>query len=282
MSSELTGSMTMEAAVLPGTPRFVIEQYKTLAERARERVFGIIEEDVIILDTETTGLSVRDNELIEISAAVLTQQGITERFDTFVHPTGPIPDEIIKLTGIRNADVIHAPSAREAVEALAEFVAGRPVVAHNATFDRSFIEAVKGGVNVSDIWIDSLALSRIALPRLASHKLSSMAELFGCAAVSHRATDDVDALAGMWRILLTALTDLPAGLLRLLADTHPDVAWSYRPVFSFLAQNMTDEPFSLRAARARVLEDEPGEERFDSDDACCARHAKRPSHRGML
>ncbi|WP_308622765.1 helicase C-terminal domain-containing protein [uncultured Enorma sp.] len=258
--------MTMEAAVLPGTPRFVIEQYKTLAERARERVFGIIEEDVVILDTETTGLSVRDNELIEISAAVLTQQGIKERFDTFVHPTGPIPDEIIKLTGIRNADVIHAPSAREAVEALAEFVAGRPVVAHNATFDRSFIEAVKGGVNVSDIWIDSLALSRIALPRLASHKLSSMAELFGCAAVSHRATDDVDALAGMWRILLTALTDLPAGLLRLLADTHPDVAWSYRPVFSFLAQNMTDEPFSLRAARARVLEDEPGEERFDSDD----------------
>lgn len=265
MSSELTGSMTMEAAVLPGTPRFVIEQYKTLAERARERVFGIIEEDVVILDTETTGLSVRDNELIEISAAVLTQQGIKERFDTFVHPTGPIPDEIIKLTGIRNADVIHAPSAREAVAALAQFVAGRPVVAHNATFDRSFIEAVKGGVNVSDIWIDSLALSRIALPRLASHKLSSMAELFGCAAVSHRATDDVDALAGMWRILLTALTDLPAGLLRLLADTHPDVAWSYRPVFSFLAQNMTDEPFSLRAARARVLEDEPGEERFDAD-----------------
>lgn len=266
MSSELIGSMTMEAAVLPGTPRFVIEQYKTLAERARERVFGIIEEDVVILDTETTGLSVRDNELIEISAAVLTQQGIKERFDTFVHPTGPIPDEIIKLTGIRNADVIHAPSAREAVEALAEFVAGRPVVAHNATFDRSFIEAVRGGVNVSDIWIDSLALSRIALPRLASHKLSSMAELFGCAAVSHRATDDVDALAGMWRILLTALTDLPAGLLRLLADTHPDVAWSYRPVFSFLAQNMTDEPFSLRAARSRVLEGEPGEERFDADD----------------
>ena len=41
--------MTMEAAVLPGTPRVVIEQYKTLAERARERVFGIIEEDVVIL-----------------------------------------------------------------------------------------------------------------------------------------------------------------------------------------------------------------------------------------
>lgn len=263
-SAQAIGSM--EEAVLPGTPRFVIEAYRTLAERAKDRSFGLIEEDVVILDTETTGLSVRDNELIEISAAVVSGTKIIDRFDTFVHPTGPIPEEIIKLTGITNADVAGAPSAREAVAALAEFVGGRPVVAHNATFDRSFIESVRGGVGVSDIWIDSLALSRIALPRLASHKLSFIAELFGCAAVSHRATDDVDALAGVWHILLAALCDLPNGLLKLLANSHPDVPWSYRPVFSYLAQIVPDEPFSLRAARARVLEEEPGEERFDADE----------------
>ena len=264
--ADQTPRAAMDEAVLPGTPDFVIEAYRTLAERAREMDFGLLEEDVIILDTETTGLSVRDNELIEISAAVLSRQGITERFDTFVHPTGPIPEEIVALTGITNADVAHAPSARDAVAQLADFVGGRPVVAHNATFDRSFIEAVKGGVAVSDLWIDSLALSRIALPRLISHKLSSMAELFGCASVSHRATDDVDALAGVWHILLGALCDLPAGLLRLLADSHPDVPWAYRPIFSALAQNLSDEPFSLRAARVRVLDGEPGEERFDADE----------------
>lgn len=264
--ADQTPRAAMDEAVLPGTPDFVVEAYRTLAERAREMDFGLLEEDVIILDTETTGLSVRDNELIEISAAVLSRQGITERFDTFVHPTGPIPEEIVALTGITNADVAHAPSAREAVAQLADFVGGRPVVAHNATFDRSFIEAVKGGVAVSDLWIDSLALSRIALPRLISHKLSSMAELFGCTSVSHRATDDVDALAGVWHILLAALCDLPAGLLRLLADSHPDVPWAYRPIFSALAQNLPDEPFSLRTARARVLDGEPGEERFDADE----------------
>ena len=153
-----------------------------------------------------------------------------------MHPGRPIPPEIIELTHITNRDVEHAPAPREAVAALAEFVQGCPVIAHNATFDRTFIEAVPGGVNVSDIWIDSLALSRIALPRLASHKLASMAELFGCSAVSHRANDDVDALAGVWRVLLCALTDLPAGLLRRFADMHPDVPWSYRPIFSYLAQ----------------------------------------------
>lgn len=180
--------MLIEDAVSPGTPQFVIDSYATLAERAKTQSFGLIEEDVIVLDTETTGLSVQDNELIEISAARLSGREVIDRFDTFVHPKQLIPAEITELTSITNADVADAPSAVEAVAALADFVGGCPVIAHNATFDRSFIESVKGGVNVSDIWIDSLALSRIALPRLASHKLSFMADLFGCDSVSHRAT----------------------------------------------------------------------------------------------
>lgn len=256
----------MAAAVLPGTPDFVIDQYATLADRAKNRSFGLIEDDVIVLDTETTGLSCAENELIEISAARLRGREIVDRFDMFVRPSGLIPPEITELTSITNADVAHAPRAEEAVAALEEFVQGCPVIAHNATFDRSFIESVKGGVKVSDIWIDSLALSRIALPRLASHKLASMAELFGCAAVSHRASDDVEALCGVWRILLCALADLPGGLMRLLADMHPDVRWAYRPIFSFLAGEQQSEPFSLVAARARVVQADAEPDHIDADE----------------
>lgn len=256
----------MAAAVLPGTPGFVIEQYATLAERAKNRSFGLIEDDVIVLDTETTGLSCAENELIEISAARLRGREVVDRFDTFVHPNGLIPLEITELTSITNADVAHAPRAEEAVAALEEFVQGCPVIAHNATFDRSFIESVKGGVKVSDIWIDSLALSRIALPRLSSHKLATMAELFGCAAVSHRASDDVEALCGVWRILLCALTDLPGGLMRLLADMHPDVRWPYRPIFSFLAGERQGETFSLEASRAQVMQADAEPDHIDADE----------------
>lgn len=256
----------MAAAVLPGTPGFVIEQYATLAPRAKNRSFGLIEDDVIVLDTETTGLSCAENELIEISAARLRGREVVDRFDTFVHPNGLIPPEITELTSITNADVAHAPRAEEAVAALEEFVQGCPVIAHNATFDRSFIESVKGGVRVSDIWIDSLALSRIALPRLSSHKLATMAELFGCAAVSHRASDDVEALCGVWRILLCALTDLPGGLMRLLADMHPDVRWPYRPIFSFLAGERQGETFSLEAARAQVMQADAEPDHIDADE----------------
>lgn len=256
----------MAAAVLPGTPGFVIEQYATLAQRAKNRSFGLIEDDVIVLDTETTGLSCAENELIEISAARLRGREVVDRFDTFVHPNGLIPPEITELTSITNADVAHAPRAEEAVAALEEFVQGCPVIAHNATFDRSFIESVKGGVRVSDIWIDSLALSRIALPRLSSHKLATMAELFGCAAVSHRASDDVEALCGVWRILLCALTDFPGGLMRLLADMHPDVRWPYRPIFSFLAGERQGETFSLEAARAQVMQADAEPDHIDADE----------------
>lgn len=256
----------MAAAVLPGTPGFVIEQYATLVDRAKNRSFGLIEDDVIVLDTETTGLSCAENELIEISAARLRGREVVDRFDTFVHPNGLIPPEITELTSITNADVAHAPRAEEAVAALEEFVQGCPVIAHNATFDRSFIESVKGGVRVSDIWIDSLALSRIALPRLSSHKLATMAELFGCAAVSHRASDDVEALCGVWRILLCALTDLPGGLMRLLADMHPDVRWPYRPIFSFLAGERQGETFSLEAARAQVMQADAEPDHIDADE----------------
>lgn len=258
--------MLIEEAVSPGTPGFVIDSYATLAERARTREFGLIEDDVIVLDTETTGLSVTDNELIEISAARLRGREVVDRFDTFVHPSTLIPPEITELTSITNADVMDAPSAEEAVAELREFVQGAPVIAHNATFDRSFIESVKGGVKVSDIWIDSLALSRIALPRLVSHKLSFIADVFGCASVSHRANDDVEALCGVWRILLTALADLPQGLMKLLADMHPDVPWTYRPIFSYLAAENPGAVFSLAEARTRVLSAVKEPERLDADE----------------
>lgn len=252
-ASAAASPLAMAAAVLPGTPQQVIDAYATLAARAETRSFGLIEDDVVVLDTETTGLSHRENELIEIAAARLRGREIVDRFDTFVKPSGLIPAEITELTSITNVDVAHAPSAEGAVAALTEFVGVAPVIAHNAAFDRGFIEAVSGGSEVSDIWIDSLALSRIALPRLSSHKLASMAELFGCASVSHRANADVEALCGVWRILLCGLDDLPLGLMRRLADMHPDVPWSYRPIFSFLAGSHPDAVFSLVSARHDIL-----------------------------
>ena len=261
-----TNEVCLEDLILPGTPKSVADAYRSLADRARTARFGLLEDDVVVLDTETTGLSFKDCELIEISAARLSGREVVERFETFVDPGRPIPPEIQKLTGISQVDVAGAPSPKEAVAALAEFVGGAPVLAHNATFDRTFVEAVPGGANVSDIWIDTLSLSRIALPRLSSHRLADMASAFGCAAVTHNSSDDVDALCGMWRIILCALTDLPAGFLGYLAGMHEEIDWAFRPVLSGLALADEGVRFSLPAVRAKIVAAQQGHVREDAQE----------------
>ena len=248
-----TTPVTLSDLILPGTPESVAHAYATLAERAEHTSFGLLEEDLIVLDTETTGLSFKDCTLIEISAARISGGRIADRFETFVDPGRPIPPEIVALTGITSLDVAGAPSAEEAVRDLAEFCGGMPVIAHNATFDRTFVEKVRGGREVSDVWIDSLALSRIALPRLRSHSLSDMAAAFGCDSVTHRAGDDVDALCGMWRIILMALSDLPRGLAGLFAGMHEEVEWPYRAIFSHLALEDPSARFSLKSVRKDLV-----------------------------
>lgn len=253
-SSGVRATMTpLDALMLPGTPASVRQNYRTLAERAKTRDFGLFEGEVVVLDTETTGLSVRTSELMEIAAARMSGREITGRFHSFVRISGPVPEETKRLTGITDLDLVGAPPAEDAVRDLAEFVSGSPVIAHNASFDRSFIESVKGGHDVTDVWIDSLALSRIALPRLSSHKLADMAEAFGCHAVAHQAGDDVDALCGMWRIMLCALSDLPSGLLGTLADMHPEVEWQFRAVLSQLAGEQVGARFSLSHERRELV-----------------------------
>ena len=267
----------LEDILLPGTPERTVEAYRGLARRAQTEDFGLLEDDVIVLDTETTGLSFATCQLTEIAAARLRGREIVDRFRTFVNPGMPIPANIVALTHITDADVAGAPSSEEAVSQLAEFVGGAPVLAHNATFDRTFIERVPGGREVSELWVDTLALSRIALPRLSTHRLQDMADAFGCASVSHRAMDDVEALAGMWRVMLCGLTELPPGLLEHLANMHPEVEWAYRPILSHLALANPGVPFSLIGVRRDLVAQEKAHARPDVDDMDAEPVAPLPS-----
>lgn len=240
----------LEAIITPGTDADVVANYATLAERARVRDFGLLEDDVIVIDTETTGLDFKECELIEVAAARLRGREVVDTMDLFVKPSQPIPAEIVAITGIDNDMVADAEDAATVVAKFIEFAGDAPLVAHNATFDRHFMEKGNGGRPVGSVWIDSLELSRIVLPCLASHKLHDLSRAFDLHQSTHRAIDDVIATCGLWRVLLTAASDLPAGLLCELADMYPAVPWTYRPVFAQLAAERPDMPFSLVEQRA--------------------------------
>ena len=125
----------LEAIITPGTDRDVVEKYATLAERAKSYDFGLLEDDVVVIDTETTGLDFKSCELIEVAAARLRGREIVDTLDLFVKPSSPIPAEIVAITGITDEMVADADNAVEVTRAFPEFAGDTPLVAHNATFD---------------------------------------------------------------------------------------------------------------------------------------------------
>ena len=96
-------------------------------------------DEIVCFDIETTGLKVRREAITEIGAVVLKNGEITERFQTFVNPNRRLTPEIIGLTGITDAMLADAPQLKDALTAFLQFVNGRPLAAHNAEFDISFI-----------------------------------------------------------------------------------------------------------------------------------------------
>ena len=129
----------LDALLIPGTDEAVRARYHALAEASHDATLSLIEDDVVVVDTETTGLDPAYCSLIEIAALRMNGPNIVERFQTFVNPGCSIPEEITELTGITNADIADAPTPREAVAAFAQFAGGCDLVAHNAPFDRGFV-----------------------------------------------------------------------------------------------------------------------------------------------
>ncbi len=253
--------------LVPGTDSTVIDSYASLGERATDAVFGF-EDEIAIVDIETTGFDPDRDSIIEVAALVMQGPEVLGRFHTMVHPGHPVPLETTKLTGIADADVVGAPSVEAAVSRLAEFVAGRDVVAHHVAFDRAFLTRAAGTMAFPGAWIDSLQLARIALPRLRSHRLRDLAEAFGATSATHRAADDVEALAVVWRVLLCGLDALPPSLVARVATLGPDAPWALRRVLAHHAAGKAARPFDVRDLRQGTKAGRV--EAFDdADDVAC-------------
>lgn len=249
----------LDAYILENTPQRTRDRYHQLAQYAATHDFGILDEDVVVIDTETTGFSFNHDELIQIAAARMVHGEITEWYVTFVNPGKPIPEDVAHLTNISDEQVADAPSPNEAVAGLVEFAGNSDMVAHNAHFDRTFVtkypagEALKG-----NRWIDSLDLARIALPRFTSHRLLDLIRAFGGPESTHRADDDVTATCIVYRVLLAGIATLPQPLICTIGHMNEVEDWNTAYVFRCLAdpevwEKTKDVPFDLRSARKESL-----------------------------
>jgi DNA polymerase-3 subunit epsilon len=165
---------------------------------------------VLILDTETTGLDWRAENIIELamlSVAVDMQTGqpvgVVEVYEDFEDPGRPIPAEIVKLTGITPQDV----KGQKLNEAQIIDMVQRAdlIVAHNAGFDRPFVEN-RLEVFEHKAWACSFAGINWKAQGLGSAKLEFLCSELGWFYDAHRAQVDCHALL---RVLSSPLKAQP-------------------------------------------------------------------------
>ncbi len=164
--------------------------------------------EFVIFDIETTGLSAKNCGITQIGALRFKDGEILDRFETYVNPGMPIPQNITELTGITDAMVANAPSEEEAVKQFLEFSGDRMLVAHNAGFDVSFISrvATQFGIPFTNTYLDTVSLSRYINSDISRHSLDALARYYKLGSFDHhRATDDTDMLARIFTCMIRKL-----------------------------------------------------------------------------
>ena len=168
---------------------------------------------LVVLDTETTGLDAERDRIIDIGAVRLGPDlEVRDRFVTLVDPGVPIPLFITRLVGITDADVRGAPSFPAAFADLREFAGDAVLVGHNVGFDRDHLAAGArraGLPPLANAWFDTLEAALLLYPELERHALAILAAEFGIER-RHRALPDAETAADVLRRLCARAAGLGA------------------------------------------------------------------------
>jgi DNA polymerase-3 subunit epsilon len=162
----------------------------------------------IVLDTETTGLDPREgHRLIEVAAVELSDLMPTGRhFHCYINPERDIDPDAQRIHGLSRDVLSDKPvfAAPLVAEALLSFIGDAPIVAHNAAFDRGFLNHELGRAGLEALpeprWIDSLAIAQKSFPG-AYNSLDALCKRFKISLVErdkHGALIDAKLLAGVY------------------------------------------------------------------------------------
>ncbi len=203
--------------IILGVEGYLVDDLKAIVVNPKNLT---LDQDYVVFDLETTGFSPVKNNIIEIGAVKIQNGKITDRFSTFVNPREPIPYKIQQLTSIRDEDVMDAPVIEDILPQFLEFSKGCVMVAHNASFDMSFIteNCKRLGLTHEETVVDTVGVARILLPGQAKHTLDACAKTLGISLENHhRAVDDAEATA---EIFVKFLPMLKAAGANKLADIN--------------------------------------------------------------
>jgi len=185
---------------------------------------------VVVLDFETTGLSpAYGDRAIEIGAVRIENGEIKDRFQELMNPGQPIDSFIESYTGITNDMLKDARPCKEVMSQFAEFIGDYNLVAHNASFDKRFLDAELK--RVSKLYTGKFACSMLLSRRLyqdaRNHKLATLVKYTKIPSDGnfHRALYDSEMTAKLWLVMLEhingqyGLSSIPFTLTQKLTKT---------------------------------------------------------------
>ena len=193
--------------VIYGVEAYLVDDLKEAVMNCKGQS---LDNTYVVFDLETTGFSSVKNSIIEFGAVKVRDGEVLDRFSQFVNPQCPIPYEIEKLTGISDDMVMNARTIQEVLPEFLSFAKDCVLVAHNASFDMSFIQekARKQNLEADFTCIDTLGLSRALLPSQAKHTLDAVAKTLKVSLENHhRAVDDAEATAEIFIKLMDMMKE---------------------------------------------------------------------------
>ncbi len=125
-----------------------ISKFKANANRKRlkdEKFAFLFDADtsgeVVVFDTETTGLDVSKDEILSIGAVKIKENKIltSQTFEVFLQNSKEISSTSIKIHGIRPVDLKNAKTTKEGIEEFLHFIGARPLVGYYLEFDVGMI-----------------------------------------------------------------------------------------------------------------------------------------------
>ena len=157
------------------------------------------DDEFVAFDLETTGLSSKNDTIIEIGAVRMRGSQELERFQTFVDPGRPLDKKITELTGITDDMLRGAPKLDAVLPEFLKFVGERVLVAHNADFDTGFIRQACNqlGYEYTFTSADTLILSQNLMPQLGKFKLNIVADALSLPEFNHHRAADDAVICGM-------------------------------------------------------------------------------------
>ncbi|HUF76016.1 MAG TPA: 3'-5' exonuclease [Longimicrobiales bacterium] len=206
------GAASAAVFQLLGTdPRFLVDAEGTWRLDASMAPYGTPLRDVrfAVVDVETTGRGPwAGSRIIEIAIVEVSAGAIVDEYETLVNPGQGIPGAITALTGITSNMVAQAPWFEHVADEVYRRLEGRVFVAHNATFDWSFVssELVAAAGDAPRIpRICTVRMARRLVSRLRHRNLDELSRWFGIDIhARHRAYGDALATA---RVLLRLLDE---------------------------------------------------------------------------